>query len=130
MAPLKLVVTWHLKACCYTTPFTKPVATRQYFTKSQNHFYKTQIIIWQLFQILIWHLFHKSPNTNLTLFYKAQIIIWQLFFSSPNIILATISQSLKYYFGKNNYFILKAQMLFWHMLTKLKYYFWRLLYMY
>ena len=73
----------------------------------------------------------KSPNTNLTLFYKAQIliwhlfhkaqiIIWQLFFLSPNIILATISQSLKYYFGKKNYFILKAQMLFWHILTRLK----------
>ena len=53
----------------------------------------------------------KSPNTNLTLFYKAQIliwhlfhkaqiIIWQLFFLNPNIILATISQSPKYYFGK------------------------------
>ena len=35
-----------LKAHCYMTPFTKPVATRQYFTKSQNHF-------------------HKSPNTYL-----------------------------------------------------------------
>ena len=32
--------------------FAKPVATRQYFTKSQNHFYKAQI--------LIWHLFHKA----------------------------------------------------------------------
>ena len=29
--------------------FTKLVATRQYFTKSQNHFYKTQIPIWHLF---------------------------------------------------------------------------------
>ena len=29
--------------------FAKPVATRQYFTKSQNHFYKTQIPIWHLF---------------------------------------------------------------------------------
>ena len=27
-----------LKARCYTAPFTKPVATRQYFTKSQNYF--------------------------------------------------------------------------------------------
>ena len=45
-----------LKARYYTIPFTKPVTTRQYFTKSQNHFHKTQIIIWQLFykaQILI-----------------------------------------------------------------------------
>ena len=45
-----------LKAHYYTIPFTKPVTTRQYFTKSQNHFHKTQIIIWQLFykaQILI-----------------------------------------------------------------------------
>ena len=38
-----------LKARCYMAPFTKPVATWQYFTKSQNHFHKTQIIIWQLF---------------------------------------------------------------------------------
>ena len=28
--------------------FTKPVATRQQFTKSQNHFYKAQILIWHL----------------------------------------------------------------------------------
>ena len=48
-----------LKARCYTTPFTKPVATWQYFTKSQNHFHKTQILIWHLF-------------------YKTQILIWQL----------------------------------------------------
>ena len=27
-----------LKARCYMAPFTKPVATRKYFTKSQNHF--------------------------------------------------------------------------------------------
>ena len=27
-----------LKARCYMAPFTKPIATRQYFTKSQNHF--------------------------------------------------------------------------------------------
>ena len=27
-----------LKARCYTAPFTKPVATQQYFTKSQNYF--------------------------------------------------------------------------------------------
>ena len=37
--------------------FTKPVAARQYFTKSQNHFYKTQIPIW--------HLFSQSPNSYL-----------------------------------------------------------------
>ena len=35
-----------LKSHCNTTPFTKPIATRQYFTKSQNHFHKTQILIW------------------------------------------------------------------------------------
>ena len=46
--PLKPIATQHLKARCYTAPFTKPVATQQYFTKSQNHFYKAQIIIWQL----------------------------------------------------------------------------------
>ena len=41
-----------LKGRCYTAPFTKPVATRQYLTKSQNHFHKAQI--------LIWHYFHKA----------------------------------------------------------------------
>ena len=46
--------------------FTKPVATRQYFTKSQNHFYKAQIPIW--------HLFSQSPNSNLALLYKVQIL--------------------------------------------------------
>ena len=35
----------------------KLVATWQYFTKSQNHFYKGQI--------LIWHLFSQSPNSYL-----------------------------------------------------------------
>ena len=50
--------------------FTKPVATWQYFTKSQNHFYKAQIPIW--------HLFSQSPNSNLALLYKAQILFWQL----------------------------------------------------
>ena len=50
--------------------FTKPVATWQYFTKSQNHFYKAQIPIW--------HLFWQSPNFNLALLYKAQILFWQL----------------------------------------------------
>ena len=34
-----------LKARCYTASFTKLVATRQYFTKSQNHFDKAQILI-------------------------------------------------------------------------------------
>ena len=52
-----------LKARCYTTPFTKPVAIRQYFTKSQNHFHKGQILIWQT--IL------QSSNSNLaTIFLK------------------------------------------------------------
>ena len=37
--------------------FTKPVVTRQYFTKYQNHFYKAQIPIW--------HLFLQSPNSYL-----------------------------------------------------------------
>ena len=37
--------------------FTKPVATQQYFTKSQNHFYKAKIPIW--------HLFSQSPNSYL-----------------------------------------------------------------
>ena len=37
--------------------FTKPIATQQYFTKSQNHFYKAQIPIW--------HLFSQSPNSYL-----------------------------------------------------------------
>ena len=50
-----------LKARCYTTPFTKPVATRQYFTKSQNHFHKAQILIWQT--IL------QSSNNNLAIIF-------------------------------------------------------------
>ena len=33
-------------------------------------------------------------------------------------ILATISQSPKYYFGKNNYYMLKAQMLIRHLFYK------------
>ena len=54
--------------------FTKPIATRQYFTKSQNHFYKARIPIWHLFSqalIPIWHLFSQGPNSNLALLYKA-----------------------------------------------------------
>ena len=54
----------------------------------------------------------------MALFHKAQIIIWQLFLQKPKSILATILQRPKYYFCKNNYFMLKAQMLFWHILTK------------
>ena len=64
-----------------TTLFTKPVATQQYFTKSQNHFHKAQIPIW--------HLFSQSPNSYLALFYKAQILIWH-YFIKP-----------KYYFGNS-----------------------------
>ena len=100
-----------LKACCYTAPFTKPIVTWQYFTKSQNHFHKTQIIIWQLFFLspntylalislspnttlaLILQslnnnltLISLSPNTNLTLFYKTQILIWHLFHKAQIII--------------------------------------------
>ena len=62
----------------------KSVATWQYFTKSQNHFCTAQI--------LIWHLFSQSPNSNLALLYKAQILFWQLslhyFYISPNANLA------------------------------------------
>ena len=65
----------------------------------------------------------KSPNNNLALFYKAQIIIWQLFLQKPKSIFATIPTKAQIYFGKNNYFTLKAQMLFWHIFTKCKYYF-------
>ena len=54
--------------------FAKPIATRQYFTKSQNHFYKAQISIW--------HLFSQNPNSNLALLYKAQIFFWQLYLHS------------------------------------------------
>ena len=46
-----------LKARCCTAPFTKPDATRQYFTKSQNHFHKPQILIWH---------YSTKPNNNLT----------------------------------------------------------------
>ena len=63
-------------------------------------FYKAQILIWHPFykaQLLIWHLF-----------YKAQILFWH-YFTKPKFILAIIYKSLKYYFGKNNYIMLKAQ---------------------
>ena len=78
----------------------KPVATQQYFTKSQNHFHKAQI--------LIWHLFLQSSNNNLALFYKAQILIWHLFLQSPNANLALFY---------------KAQILIWHYFIMPKYYF-------
>ena len=62
---------------------TKSVATRQYFYKISNYFYKSQILIWHLFteaQILFLATTHKSPNVDLTpIFYKAQILIWHLF---------------------------------------------------
>ena len=98
----------HLKTCCYgtsnarcyTAPFTKLVATRQYFTKSQNHFHKAQIITWQLFSLSLninLALFSqtsnnnlatisKIPNTNLALFYKTQILFWQLFHKAQKLI--------------------------------------------
>ena len=49
------------------------------------------------------------------------MLIWH-YFTKPKFVLATILQSPKYYFGKNNYFMLKSQMIFWHILTKLKHY--------
>ena len=95
-----------LIARCYTAPL-KPVITRQYFHKilqSPNT---------NLAPIL------QSSNTNLTLFYKTQILIWHLYykaqilfwhyFTEPKFILAIIYKSPKYYFGKNNYIMLKAQ---------------------
>ena len=127
MAPLKPVATWHLKIRCYTAPFTKPVVIWQYFTKSQNHFYKAQILIWHYFykaQILIWqlslHYFIKAkyyfgnsfikPNTNLTiiftLFHKVQILFWQVFHKAQILIWQLSLHYFikpKYYFG--NYFI-------------------------
>ena len=89
----------------------KSVATQQYFTKSQNHFYKAQI--------LIWHLFSQNRNSYLAssftkpkflfgiYFHKAQILIWH-YFTKP-----------KYYFGNYLYTIfIKAQMLIWHQLLQ------------
>ena len=80
--------------------------SKSFFTKPKClfgiYFYKAQI--------LIWHLFLQSPNTNLALFYKAQILFWQFFhkaqiliwhlslhyfYKSPNANLASILQSLK-----------------------------------
>ena len=49
------------------------------------------------------------------------MIFWQkqlLYAQSPNANLALILQSPKEYFGKNNYFMLKAQILIWHLFTK------------
>ena len=101
------------------------------FTKT----YKAQILFWHLFykaQILFWHLFYKAQILILALFYKAQVLIWHLFykdkgqiliwhlfyktqvlcwhyFTKPKSILATIYRGPKYYFGKNNYIMLKAE---------------------
>ena len=70
-SPLRCGTIYKFKPRYDAALFTKPVVTRKYFTKSQNHFYKAQI--------LIWHLFSRSPNFNWTLFYKAQILSWQFF---------------------------------------------------
>ena len=83
----------------------KPVATQQYFTKSQNHFHKAQI--------LIWHLFSQSLNTNLV-FYKAQILIWHLFLQSPNSNLALFYKTQ----NTNLALFYKAQILFWQLFHK------------
>ena len=47
----------------------KIISTRPKFL-FDIYFHKTQI--------LIWHLFSQSPNSNLALLYKAQILFWQL----------------------------------------------------
>ena len=67
-------------------------------------FYKAQILIWHLFyktQILIWYLFYKTQMLFWHYFTKAKILFWQ-----KQLLYA---QSQKYYFGKNNYIMLKAQ---------------------
>ena len=80
----------------------KPVATQQYFTKSQNHFHKAQILIWYYFykaQILIWHYFTKPKYYFGNSFIKPKVLIWQLslhyFYKNPNANLASILQSPK-----------------------------------
>ena len=57
--PLQCGTIYKFKACYDAALFRKSVVTRQYFTKSQNHFYKAQIPIW--------HLFSQNPNSNLAL---------------------------------------------------------------
>ena len=57
------------------------------FRKAQKclfdiYFYKAQILIWHLFvqsPNSNLALFLQSPNTNLALFYKVQILFWQFF---------------------------------------------------
>ena len=45
-------------------------------------------------QMLIWHLFLQSPNTNLApIFYKARILIWHLFTKAQRLFLATTHKS-------------------------------------
>ena len=60
----------NFKACYDTTLLTKPVATWQYFTRSQKSFL-------------------QSPNPNFALFYKVQIPIWHLFSQSPKFLFGT-----------------------------------------
>ena len=109
------------------TPFTKSVATRQYFTKSQNHFFtKPKYYFGNYFykaQILIWHLFSKAQDAILAktiilsyktqiliwhYFYKAQILIWQLslhYFIKPKYYFGNSFIKPKYYFGNYLYTI-------------------------
>ena len=56
-SPLRCGTIYKFKPRYDAALFTKPVVTRKYFTKSQNHFYKAQIPIW--------HLFSQSPNSYL-----------------------------------------------------------------
>ena len=88
-------------------------------------------------QMLIWHLFLQSPNTNLApIFYKARILIWHLFtkvqilfltttHKSPNVDLSPILQSLNTNLATIFTLFHKAQILFWqkllHYAQKLKY---------
>jgi len=95
----------------------KPVATQQYFTKSQT-IYKSPILFWQLFtksSNTILATIHKNPNTTLATIYKSPILFWQLF-----------TKKLKYYFGNYLQNIIlatftKSPILYWQLLQKMQY---------
>ena len=59
-------------------------------------------------QRLSWQLFTKSLNTILATIYKSPILFWQLF-TKAQILFWQLFTKVQYYFGKNNYIMLKAQ---------------------
>ena len=106
------------------------------------------MLIWHYFykaQMIIWHYFHKAQNNNLATIskspnailahaYKTQILFLTLVLHilNPSLmgnIITHLSKNISFtklvgimLIVSHNQLTTKAQMLFWHMLTKLKYY--------